>query len=885
MIIKSVTYTTQTKTLSLLASALFSLAGCGGASTTDTNYNAVKTTEPVSDWELVWSDEFDGSSIDPKKWSHEVNCDGGGNQEKQCYTDSPENSFVQGGLLTIVAKPDETTELPYTSARLVTQNKADWKYGRMEVRAKLPSGQGSWPAFWMLPSDDVYGGWPNSGEIDILEAVNLKTVTDEGPAENRIYGTLHYGYDWPNNKNTGQYYQFPNDTNPADGFHTYAVEWQEGEIRWYADGYLYATQRASELIYDSEGVARSLYHKGWFSEYFNIVSGEPEVHWDNSPFDQNFFMILNLAVGGDWPENVNNTGIDAAAFTDGQQFQIDWVRVYQCTTDTDTGKGCDTIRNGYNDYEDALLIGEAPLPSVPSGGLPVPLTIFSDAPNPYWPIWDCCGGTTPSIETDNEKGAVVQFTIGADPTVMGFNTKLVSSEATTDTALTIAPKPFDASPMQANGYVSFDMKIINPPVDPTSTWKFKIESNETNQEVEIDLITGNNNTAPVIGQWQTYTFPLAQLASEGLDLTAIDVLMIFPAWGTGSGAIYQVDNVQITQDFPELILFEDSANPNWPAWDCCGGSTPTEVVDDDDPAHGNAIQFTIGATPTVMGFQANDSEDVTTRFDASSIGEAGVVQFDMKVITAPNNPDAAWKFKIERDDTADALEMDINESIEGLDPVIGEWQTYTFTLKQLADLAFNLTSIDTLMIFPEWGEGEGAVYLIDNAKIYYKTPKTLALFDESPPTYWTLWDCCAGSNPGTVLEEGRGQVAEFTIGGEPTVVGFLADDDHYFDASGSTVTGGFIRFDMKVVNEPNDPAAQWNLKVESGDASSDISFTLDQSLEGIAPVTGVWQTYTFPLSAMATLDLSRLDVVMVFPDWGLGSGAVFRLDNAKIAFE
>ena len=162
----------------LAAISLASLAGCGGdAATTTTDIEKVNPTEPVSDWRMVWSDEFDSTSIDTNKWNFELNCAGGGNNEKQCYTDSEENAFIKDGVLNIVALPaEEGAEKPYTSARLNTRYNADFTYGRFEMRAKLPSGQGSWPAFWMMPTDEVYGTWPRSGEIDILEAVNLKTV-------------------------------------------------------------------------------------------------------------------------------------------------------------------------------------------------------------------------------------------------------------------------------------------------------------------------------------------------------------------------------------------------------------------------------------------------------------------------------------------------------------------------------------------------------------------------------------------------------------------------------------------------------------------------------------------------------------------------------------
>ena len=281
-----------------MALSVATLAGCGG-SATDTKIDTVDPTEPVSDWVMVWEDNFDGDAIDDNKWNFEIDCAGGGNNEKQCYTDSEENAFVADGILNIVALPaEEGAAKPYTSARINTRYKADFKYGRFEVRAKLPSGQGSWPAFWMMPTDEVYGEWPRSGEIDIVESVNLKVENDDG-LESNIYGTLHYGQAWPNNDSSGKAYTFAQDSNPADDFHTYAIEWQEGEIRWYVDDYLYATQRQSELLYNADGEALALKHKGWYTEYFDQTTGELTTFWDAAPYNQEFYLILNFAVGGE----------------------------------------------------------------------------------------------------------------------------------------------------------------------------------------------------------------------------------------------------------------------------------------------------------------------------------------------------------------------------------------------------------------------------------------------------------------------------------------------------------------------------------------------------------------------------------------------------------
>ena len=700
----------------LAAISLASLAGCGGdAATTTTDIEKVNPTEPVSDWRMVWNDEFDSTSIDTNKWNFELNCAGGGNNEKQCYTDSEENAFIKDGVLNIVALPaEEGAEKPYTSARLNTRYNADFTYGRFEMRAKLPSGQGSWPAFWMMPTDEEYGTWPRSGEIDILEAVNLKTVAEDGTVEANIHGTLHYGREWPNNSSSGKAYTFPEGMNPADDFHTYAIEWQEGEIRWYVDGYLYATQRRSEVRYNSKDEPVGLKHKGWFAEYFEQGSGELTTHWDTAPFDKDFYLILNNAVGGDWPENVNNLGVDAAAFAEGQSFEIDYVRVYECASNPTTGKGCETVRPGYDSLEDALVEGKAPVPTPPSDGVARNLDIFNGTLNANWIAWDCCGGTTPETITDADKGDVIKFNINDNNgTVLGFSTR----GGHFPDGFAGSSSPFDASLLlDLNGRVSFDMKVVTPPTSST-TWLLKAEAGDGGPNTgDVALSDSTEGVTPVTGQWQTYTFPLSLLQERGLDLSAIDVLMVFPAWQTGEGAEYLITNVAIEGDLPKVDLFSDEQNLNWPMWDCCGGSTPVEVVDDEE--HGLTAEFTIGATATVMGFNSRTAAGGSGEaFDATSILENGVIAFELKVISKPNNLDSVWTFKVESDNGSSAVEIPLTDSIEGIEPTVGEWQTYTFTLADLAGAGLDVSALDVVMIFPAWDTGEGAVYRVDNAFI------------------------------------------------------------------------------------------------------------------------------------------------------------------------
>ncbi|MBA6396793.1 glycoside hydrolase family 16 protein [Colwellia sp. BRX10-4] len=881
----SVKFKTQGLAALIGLTVTLGLAGCGGAAT-ETKADIIDPQQPVSDWKMVWNDEFDASTINSQNWTHEVNCDGGGNQEKQCYTDSAENSYIQDGILNIVALPAaEGSALPYTSARMMTRYKADFKYGRMEMRAKAPSGQGSWPAFWMMPTDEEYGEWPRSGEIDIFESVNLGVAREDGTAENHVYGTLHYGKSWPNNSQSGQAYSLASGANPADDFHTYAIEWQEGEIRWYMDDHLYATQRQSKIRYNSKDEAVGLAHRGWFTEYYDQLSGELKTYWSKAPYDKEFYLILNFAVGGTWPENVNDLGVDATAFGADNKFEIDYVRVFQCQQNIDTGKGCETVRPGYDSLEDGLIEGKAPVPLPPSDGVAKNLDIFNGTLNANWIAWDCCGGTSPAIIADADKGDAVQFNINDNNgTVLGFSTRGghfgddFSGESS----------PFDASPLvDLNGTLSFEMKVVTPPSSAT-TWLLKVEAGDGGPNTgDVALNTSNEGADPVVGQWQTYTFPLSVLQDAGLDLSAIDVVMIFPAWQTGEGAEYLITNIAIEGDVggaPELVVFTDDENPSWPMWDCCGGSMPTVELDDD--AHGNVAEFSIGGEPTVMGFISRaDNTDSPAPFDASAILSNGVIQFEMKVTAMPG--DAAWMFKVEADNNATFAELTLTDSVEGVSPALEQWQTYTFNLSDLANAGLDVSAIDVLMVFPAWGAGEGAIYRLDNVKIYDPTATSVnndVLFADAPATGWSMWDCCGGTTPTLENDDtAHGVTAEYVIGSQPTVVGLDAEDGVFVDASG-ILANGVVKFDVKVVTPPNDAASVWMFKIESNKADTFAELPLTGSAEGKAPTTGEWQTYTFPLQTLfdAGLDISQIDVLMIFPAWGTGEGAVFRLDNVMI---
>ena len=247
---------------------------------------------PAKKWTLIWSDEFngpDGSAPDPAKWKYDLGGKGWGNNELETYTDRPINVEQKDGNLVITARKESytgTDGIPrdYTSARIKTAGLFDHAHGRFEARIKIPHGQGMWPAFWLLGNDIGTIGWPGSGEIDIMENI--------GKEPSIVHGTIH-GPGYSGEKGPSSAFLLSNSDSFADDFHLYAVEWEPNQIRFYVDENLYATRTPADLPSGTKWV-----------------------------YDHPFFIILNLAVGGGWPGNPDNT----TAFP--QRMLVDYVRVY-----------------------------------------------------------------------------------------------------------------------------------------------------------------------------------------------------------------------------------------------------------------------------------------------------------------------------------------------------------------------------------------------------------------------------------------------------------------------------------------------------------------------------------------------------------------------------
>jgi beta-glucanase (GH16 family) len=260
-------------------------------------------TIAVAELKLVWQDEFDGDSLDTSKWQYENHCSPQ-NNELQCYTNRKDNVYVKNGALHVRAKPENYGNKKYTSGRINTKHSAAWKYGRFDIRAKLPKGNFLWPALWMLPRDYVYGGWAASGEIDIMEA--------RGQLPNQVSNALHYGGAWPNNAHVGSGAMNFNADFTAD-FHLFSAIWERDQIQFLVDGKVVTTQSLT---------------RNWFSG-----KGKNPYTEIRQPFDQPFFFLINVAVGGNFFGDQSQALTTAVANNwASPELIVDYVRVYQEST-------------------------------------------------------------------------------------------------------------------------------------------------------------------------------------------------------------------------------------------------------------------------------------------------------------------------------------------------------------------------------------------------------------------------------------------------------------------------------------------------------------------------------------------------------------------------
>ncbi len=408
-----------------------------------------RPTDPAAfEYSLVWEDNFDGDTLNTSDWNYEIHNPGWVNNELQAYGQFDDCVYVENGELVIqpVREVDpETGDVSYRSGRINTCRHHDFTYGRMEARIRVPEGQGFLPAFWMMPTrDSVYGSWPRCGEIDIMEVVTQDPT--------HTYGTIHFGNPHEERQSV---YELPEGVPSfSDDYHVFAVEWEPGLIRWFVDDVEIGSQN------------------DWFT---GTESGSRRPY--PAPFNQDFYLILNVAIGGNWPGDPDET----TPFDERAQMRVDYVRVYQ---------------RGWYD-EDV----EAPEYSYNFRQADSTGNYISDS---AWALY-CAEGGAGELSTSGDEMTITSTSAGTvDYGVQLVNTGLPAEDGTTYT-VTFEARADEARTMIAaitapdHGYIRYmeDEEVSLTSEWQTFTYTFTMSgSSDDNARLEFNM-GGSDSTATI----------------------------------------------------------------------------------------------------------------------------------------------------------------------------------------------------------------------------------------------------------------------------------------------------------------------------------------------------------------------------------------------------
>ena len=671
---------------------------------------------------LMWADEFNGDSLNSGNWSFVTGngcpslC-GWGNSERQSYTGDEANLRVRNGFLEIVATSSGThSERKFKSARIRSFGKRAFRYPdngtlRIEARMTLPGGQGLWPAFWMLPEETVHGRWPMSGEIDIVEAVNLGV---DGRTTTSF--STHYGMSWPHNSHaTGEYI---NAQSPQTDFHVFAIEWEEGEIRWYINDKHVHTQTSQHW-----------YTLSMREPLFRILD-------DAEPFTHTFHLLLNVAVGG------NFSGPVAAETRFPQTMRVDWVRVYSCGPDAaDTRCHKDASVTAHDFTRSGTTKGNA--------AETITATIFNDGLQSH---------------TDTSNSRTVEFVarpIGSGVTVDASATDgsdQVLSLSFTDTtgsaaiALGRVHTALDISGAQAHGQLEFNLKLVEHAAEsglalriadtegntiasrdytPAQLEAIKTAADSSQTQI-IDLSQDSELTervARVLTIQPTGSFAASARTTVQLDDIRLHIHCHIPRRSTPCGIdvvsdipLSELDVTPETSAYPNTLdLYSDGLNTASGISEFFvytppdqGGGTVEEIDVGGD--HGKVLQCSSTGEQIVCGISTPDN----TTVDLSAFAGTGFVEFDIRIITPPTNSSATidFKYEIPREYSRDIPLANATSFTSN-----GAWRRARVDLNNSfwrtgAGVQYDLSKVTRLLWFPSWGRAAGAVWQIDNVTLY-----------------------------------------------------------------------------------------------------------------------------------------------------------------------
>ena len=683
---------------------------------------------------------------------------------------------------------------------------------------------------------------------------------------------IHYGMAWP--LNTFKYQKYEN-VDPADGFHIYAMEWDQNEIRWFVDGNHFYTVRNAT----------------YWNYYKNQATNAHTEGGPSAPFDQPFHLLLNLAVGGNLPGAPDPSALPA-------ELMVDYVRVYECNLNRATGVGCD----GFTDYTNPSVI-----PPLPSNVFRAEYDLYTDAPGPLtFPnsddvlemsigVYDAGGAFVLNQVADADRGTVIDLSTSG-----GGNFQIHPTDLQ---RLTLFGMGSASDGANYAGELQFDLYIVSADTDLSSGLQVKMDSMFPDLGfVELPIAELPHDA------WTTVTVQISDIAHNAgnfgggpVDLSA--VLSIFVLEPTGRAHV-QVDNIRlvcghVNKDdcgiFPPapppppaadpVPVYIDDVNPVWNVgigasdsgtnWnDYYDGTNPDNKVQWEEMAasdteRGDILQvsFADGTEFGVWFIQASMGVDMSEY-------ATGAVSFDIKVDDYGDNEDG-MTMKIDCIFPCTSGDQPIGKVGDGA------WETVEIPVAQLLGGGLNLATVNTgIVIFPTT-QTSALTFHLDNIQWLPGDPPApdsgaVVLYDESVAEGWFLWDCCGGATFAEVEDdEDHGNVVEFVFGATGTVTGFQANEG--VDVSG--LNEGRLEFDFKEVNPP--PAGSvWRLKLESSNAATFAEVVLTAA-DNPAPGPE-WQHYSYTLSGdLAGLDTTDVKLVMIFPDWANADGAIGRIDNVR----
>ena len=878
----------------LVASGI--LASCGGVSE---GVPQGEFVPPVVEFRLVFEDDFEGDALDTTKWSVDEGdgcpdlC-GWGNNELQVY--SADNIEVSGGTLKLEGREDGSGG--YTSARINTKGKFDFQYGRVEVSARIPSGQGTWPAIWLLHSDPtIYGPWPLSGEIDIMEAFNYRVDGNQSTKS-----TTHYGLPTPPFEGTGSFTDLS--VNADTTFREYAVEWEKGRIRFFVDGVHFQTQTVDEYYTYYPADEDGFYDR--FSPY--------RLGLEDAPFDQAFHLLLNFAIGG------NPVGAPDMDTVFPQAFEIDYVRVYECAnSNPGSRRGCGTADPNAvvledldgGPLEDAVTakpyIEELPLyldaPEL------ISITVADTTSTNQLSVNGFTGANATVIsdpafpDPDDAENTVWRVSVAGDVANVYLQGEDKSSDVLLDTGFDFSGSGLGGDPV---GELAFDLNIQS--ATPGTDLLIKLDSGFPNVgEVALPWEDFVAEGSYALGEWRSFSVKFEDLLANpgfvdccggaGADLENIVNPFVFEVQN-GDAEVY-LDNIRVTnacyvvgacgagpktKGLPDLVVFDDDVNSavynrgiigsdsGTGFSDYSDGTNPAnkvnwQVIADSDVARGNVIEVTFNDSGEFGVWFIGSSGPVDT-----SAYAAGAVVFD--IIVDDYGSASGMTMKVDCFFPCTSGDQNLGLIADGV------WETVTVPVAQLVAGGLDLANTNVgVVIFPTSQAG-GITFRVDNIRWEAETdvdPRAQldlpVTFDE-PLVNYSLIDF--GGTSTSIVDDpagGDNQVAETTHNGGPFAGTIIGTD------AGFANPIPFTAMDQKLSIRVRSPAAgiPVMLKVEDGDDANVFA-----EIIATTTVADDWEVLEFDYTgSIDPVNVTYEKAVIFFNFPNAGDGSVYYWDDVR----